>query len=301
VSGATSVSGCTEAAAGHRNSRIAARLDEVAQILAEQNANPFRIEAYRRAASTVREWPGSISDLALDRGIDGLMELPSIGENLARAIYQLATTGRLPMLDRLRGESDAIRILATVPGIGRKTARRLHDELGIQTLEELEIAAHDGRLETFRMGTKRILGIRDSLEGRLGRVGRAATVDHEPLPDVAEVLDVDREYRARAAQDALPRIAPRRFNAGHTAWLPVLHTQRGDRHYTALFSNTARAHQLHRTQDGVLLFFDGRGVERQCTVVTANTGQLQGLRIVRGRESECLRHYSATKAGSLSS
>jgi DNA polymerase (family X) len=67
----------------------------------------------------------------------------------------------------------------------------------------------------------------------------------------------------------------------------VLHTTRGDCHVTALFSNTARAHELHRTHDWVVLYFDGRDGVRQCTVVTETRGTLADLRVVRGREREC--------------
>jgi hypothetical protein len=275
----------------HLNDGIASRLDEVAQMLAEQRANPHRVEAYRRAARTVRDYRGSITERAMREGLAGLIQLPGIGEHLARAIYQLATTGRLPMLERLRGESDPIEILSSVLGIGSKTAHRLHDELGIQTLEELELAAHDGRLERLHMSQKRILGIRDALAGRLGRVNRCAVTLHEPSPSVAEILEVDATYRAQAARDELPRIAPKRFNPTHEAWLPVLHTHRGDRHYTVLFSNTAHAHEMGRTHDWVVMYFDGGGTERQCTVITAQRGALRGRRIVRGREGECARYY----------
>jgi hypothetical protein len=277
------------------NAAIAGRLDELAQMLAEQNANRFRVESYRRAARTVREASSSIRDLAVDRGITALTELPGIGESIARTIYQLATSGRSSMLERLRGECDPVEILSSVPGIGSKTAQRLHDELGIQTLEELEAAAHDGRLQRLHMGDKRIFGIRDALAGRLGRAGRRTVTEHEPLPSVSELLDVDREYREQAAKGALPTIAPRRFNPTHEAWLPVLHTRRGERHYTALYSNTARAHELRRTRDWVVLYFDGRGTERQCTVITSGHGVLRGRRIVAGREPECLQHYGRAK------
>lgn len=54
------------------------------------------------------------------------------------------------MLERLRGETDPIGFLSTVPGIGKRTAERIHDELGIETLEELEMAAHDGRLAAMK-------------------------------------------------------------------------------------------------------------------------------------------------------
>jgi hypothetical protein len=72
----------------------------------------------------------------------------------------------------------------------------------------------------------------------------------------------------------------------------VLHTRRGDRHYTALFSNTARAHEFGRTRDWVVLYFDGGGGERQCTVITSERRPLRGRRIVRGREKECARYYA---------
>jgi len=77
------------------------------------------------------------------------------------------------------------------------------------------------------------------------------------------------------------------MNPEKEAWLPILHTQRGDRHYTALFSNTARAHRLGQTRDWVVIFQDDGGDERQATVVTETTGPLAGRRVVRGREREC--------------
>ena len=111
------------------------------------------------------------------------------------------------------------------------------------------------------------------------------------LPTIAEILDVDREYRRRATAGELPLIAPRRFNPTGERWLPVLHTTRGDRQYTALFSNTAAAHRFGKTHDWVVLYLDGGEGERQCTVVTAFKGPLAHRRVVRGRESECVAHY----------
>jgi hypothetical protein len=104
-------------------------------------------------------------------------------------------------------------------------------------------------------------------------------------------LDVDREYREQAAAGMLHKITPRRFNPHKEAWLPVLHTQRGERHYTVLFSNTARAHQLGKTHDWVVLYYDRGQEEQQCTVITSQRGPLTGKRIVRGRETECALYY----------
>jgi hypothetical protein len=176
------------------NAPVARRLEEVAALLEEQGANPFRIQAYRHAA---RDPPGA------------------------------------------------------APGDRRR----------------LEAAAHDGRLAVvLGLGPKRITGIIDSLEARLGRLRKGARMQSVPPedPPVSEVLDVDREYRERAAKGNLPRIAP-------------------------------RAHALGRTHDWVVLYYDADGSERQCTVITSERGSLRGKRIVRGREAECARHYAASK------
>jgi hypothetical protein len=108
------------------------------------------------------------------------------------------------------------------------------------------------------------------------------------------LLDVDAEYRDKAARGQLPRVAPKRFNPAGDAWLPVLHATRGPWHFTALFSNTARAHELGRTHDWVVIYFyDDEHAERQHTVVTETRGPLVGKRVVRGREAECRAHYAA--------
>jgi hypothetical protein len=280
------------AAAGLRlNHDIATRLDEVAELLDDQQANRFRVEAWRRGAEAVRAMERPAALVLEAQGLRGLEALPAIGHTLARAIESLVRSGQLPLLDRLRGESDPVKLLATVLGIGPVLADRLHEELGVETLHDLELAAHDGRLQRLPgFGHQRLAGIRDALAGRLGRV-RTAPGPSAKAPPVAEVLGVDAEYRRRARAGTLPRIAPKRFNPTGAAWLPVLHTARGDRQYTALFSNTARAHHLHRTDDWVVIYFDGHGPEGQCTVVTSRDGPMRGQRVVRGREPECLEHY----------
>ena len=283
------------------NLRIARRFEEVADLLEEQAANPFRIRAYRHGAEVLRRLDRSVDEILAREGMAGVDALPGIGPSLARSIRDLLQTGRLPMLARLRGAADPEELLRTVPGIGRATADRLHHDLGIGTLEELEQAAHDGRLAAFAgFGSKRVAAIIDTLDSRLGRVRRAGRAGRaaapapegaEDVPAVAELLDVDREYRERAAAGELRTIAPRRFNPEGEAWLPILHAARGKRHYTALYSNTARAHELGKTGDWVVLYFDAGKGERQSTVITSERGPLRGKRIVRGREEECARHY----------
>jgi predicted flap endonuclease-1-like 5' DNA nuclease len=281
------------------NLQAAQRFDEVAALIEEQSGNPFRARAYRRAAETLRQTTRSVRQILDAEGEAGLEKLPGIGEGLARQIRVMLASGRLPILERLRGESDPEALLASVPGIGRKIAERLHHDLGIDTLEDLEAAAHDGRLELLAgFGPKKVAGVVDSLQGRLGRIRRRATPSPEE-PPVAELLSVDEEYRERAAAGELKTIAPRRFNPKNEAWLPVLHTRRAEREYTALFSNTARAHKLDRTRDWVIVYGDHGRDELQYTIVTGREGPLAGKRVVRGREAECREHYAGAGAPAM--
>jgi Holliday junction resolvasome RuvABC DNA-binding subunit len=272
------------------NPEVARCLDEIGALLEQQGASPFRAGAYRNAAAMVRALPVSVASLYQDGGLEELERIPGVGPSIARAIRDVVLTGRLPMLQRLRGASDPEQLFETLPGVGPHLAERLHQELGLTTLEDLEIAANDGRLGALPgFGTRRVAAIIDALSHRLGRV-RGQMPSSTP-PPVGELIDVDREYREAAKAGRLPKIAPRRFNPERLAWLPVLHTSRGLRHYTALFSNTARAHQLGRTHDWVVIYCDGDREEHQGTLVTARTGPLSGHRVVRGREPECIEFY----------
>ena len=275
--------------------RIARWLRQAAEILQAQGANPYRVGAYRKAADTVEAYPGDLRALVAARGCAGLAELPSIGTGLAAAIAEMLERGRWAALERLRGAVDPVALFRIVPGVGVALAQRIHDTLGIETLEALEVACHDGRLAGVPgMGRRRIAAIRAGLAEILERAGmrRRAAPGAGAEPPVEVLLDVDREYRQAARSGTLKLIAPKRFNAAHEAWLPVLHAQRGDWHVTALYSNTARAHELGRTRDWVVLYFDARDhAERQHTVVTETRGELAGRRVVRGREAECAAYY----------
>lgn len=272
------------------NAEVADQLAAVARILREQGANPFRVGAYENAAKVLRAWSRPLAEVLAAEGLAGLDAIPGIGAGLARAIEAILTTGHLPFLDRLREHSDPVALLMSVPGVGARLAERLHQSLGIDTLEGLEQAAHDGRLAKVpRIGPKRLAAIRDSLATRLRRSRPAP--ERAPAPPIAEVLEVDAEYRRRVAAGTLPRISPRRFNRPKRRWLPILHTSRAERHYTALYSNTALAHRLGKTSDWVVLYYDGAGTEGQCTVITAERGVLAGRRVVRGREAQCVQHY----------
>ena len=149
------------------NQQLADVFDEIASLLEAQGANLFRVNAYRTGAQTIRRLPTPAKQILEEKGIDGLMHLPGIGNSLAHAMEHLIHTSRLPLLDRLRGDDMAERLFTSVPEIGPKFAKRLHEELGIETLNELELAAKDGRLgQVHGMGPKRVQAVLESLAGR---------------------------------------------------------------------------------------------------------------------------------------
>ncbi len=269
---------------------VAERLRQAAGLLAAQGASPFRINAYRRAADAVAQGGRDLRACAASGGHDALEAIPAVGKSIAGAIAEMLSTGRWGFLERLKGESDPEALFCSIPGIGPTLARQIQDALHIESLEALELAAHDGRLEQLPgFGPRRAAMVRSALAALLARV-RPPPANPADEPEVTILLDVDREYRDRAGRDALPRIAPKRFNPTGAAWLPVLHTERGPWHLTALFSNTALAHRLGRTGDWVVVYFhrDERPEGRR-TIVTETTGPGRGSRVVRGREAECRR------------
>jgi Holliday junction resolvasome RuvABC DNA-binding subunit len=280
------------------NAEIARQLDRVGDLLDSHEANPFRVRSYRRAADELRSLRVPVARLYGEGGCPELQRIPGVGQALSSAIAEILDTGALRLLERLEAQAAPEDAFARLPGVGPKLARRIHDELGVTTLEELEVAAHDGRLEAVEgIGEKRAGGIRDVLAARLARSRRTPPrpVVPEVRPSVALLLEVDREYRDRARQGGLRRIAPRRFNPAGEAWLPIMEVERAGWDFTALFSNTQRAHELGRTRDWVVIYYHRDGDAGQCTVVSARSGRLRELRVVRGREAECRRHYQLRK------
>jgi hypothetical protein len=161
--------------APHRpcNEEIASQLEEVAELLHAQDADRYRVRAFRDAAHTLRSLREPAVDVLDREGRAGLIAIPTIGRSIAAAIEEMAWRGRWSMLDRLRGEVTPEEVLMTLPGMGEVLAQRVHDALGVETLEELEVAAHDGRLEQVEgFGPRRARAIRDMLASQLSRSTR---------------------------------------------------------------------------------------------------------------------------------
>jgi DNA polymerase (family X) len=271
------------------NDQIAHALEEAADLLEAQQSNPFRVRAFRRAAQTVLESPDSISDLARNVGPAALKRLPGIGDGIAGVIDDYVRSGGGRLHYRDLDDSAAAQLLTLLPGIGDVLARRIVEALHVDTLEDLETAIYDGRLEQVEgFGARRTAALKQMinsmLSGRLQRRSRGlARRFRADLPPLDLLLRVDAEYRRRAAEGTLPMIAPRRLNPMRVAWLPILTVHDGGWKIRAMFSNTAQAHALERTRDWVVLIAQRAGDSHQCTVVTETRGPRAGQRVIRGR------------------
>ena len=130
------------------NVEIARTLEEVADVLEIQDANPFRIRAYRNAVRTVQSQTMPLARwVAEGRPLTGL---PGIGKEMANHIKEMVETGTLGYRDELLAEVPrSVLALMHLPAVGPKKAKRLHDELGVTSPEELEEAARAGRVATL--------------------------------------------------------------------------------------------------------------------------------------------------------
>ncbi len=283
------------------NHEVAGKLREIAALLKAQHANPFRCNAYLHAADTLDNMPQNVADLMQVKGIKGVIALPGIGEGIARSIYEYVATGRMSRLQNLKGATDPVALFRSIPTVGRALAERIHDTLHVESLEALENAVRDGQLANVEgLGIKRREAIESWLQKHLDEQRRSfrPVFQSDVKPAAAVVLKVDEEYRTKARAGKLPMITPKRFNPDNKAWLPILHATYDHWHFTALFSNTARAHSLNRIHDWVVVYFyDDHHREGQHTVVTETHGKLKGKRVIRGREPECLQLYDTVSGG----
>ena len=277
------------------NHEIAEKLRDIAYLLEAQHANPFRSRAYQNAANTVDQLEHDVKKLVQENGINSLISLPTIGAGIAQSIYEYVAIGRMTRLEKLKGTSDPVALFQSIPTVGKELAKRIHDTLHVDSLEALENAAHKNQLSKVEgLGLKRKQAIEAWLSKYLGdhrRQLRAAKHSIEE-PTINLLLKIDAEYRNKANASKLPFITPKRFNPNNKAWLPVLHSSRDHWHFTALYSNTERAHKLNRVYDWVVIYFyDDHHQEGQHTVVTETHGTLIGKRVVRGREADCIEFY----------
>ncbi len=147
-----------------RNAEIAAALRELGILYELDGADRFRVLAYREAARSTAQCPVSVEQLAAE---GRLTELPGVGKTIAEKITALIDQGEIPAAAKLKQKFPATLVEVTrVPGLGAKTARRIYDEIGVETLTHLKQAAEAGHLREIRgLGPKVEENVLSALEG----------------------------------------------------------------------------------------------------------------------------------------
>ena len=268
------------------NRTVAKSLMQYADILEQQGAAFFRVQAYRNASKTLLELPEPIDELLERDGRKGLTAIPTIGVSIASAIAEMVMTGHWTQLDRVAGNLHPQKLFMTIPGVGHELADRFCEELHLETLEDLEKALMNSEVHVKGLGPRRREGILAVLATRLGH---APATFHGLVKQPPEemVLEIDELYRKAAAAGSLPMITPKRNNPKHQAWLPILHVHRDEWHFTIMYSNTTAAFRAGKNKDWVVVIYQADGhPEGRCTVVTETRGAFKGLRVVRGLVNE---------------
>ncbi len=198
-----------------RNAEIAAAMEELGTLYELDGAVRFRVLAYREAARVIRSSPVSIAELARE---GKATELPGIGATLQDKIIALLDTGDIPSAVKLRAKFPASLLEVTrIPGLGAKTVRRLYDELGVASLDDLREAAEQQRIRELKGLGREGGGEHPRLAGEDGRRGRAGAA--AALPGAADRRGAGRgpprASRVGRGRDRRLGAAPRRDLQGH--------------------------------------------------------------------------------------
>jgi DNA polymerase (family 10) len=182
-----------------RNEEIAAAMDELGTLYELDGAVRYRVIAYREAARVIRQSPVSVAELTRQGRVT---ELPGIGKTLEDKIVKLLDTGEIPSAAKLRAKFPSSLLEVTrIPGLGAKTVRRLYDELGVASLEDLRAAAQEQRIRGLKgLGPKVEENVLAALE-RLGAEGAPGRLLLSKVLPIAETLAAD--LRAHPASEAV--------------------------------------------------------------------------------------------------
>ena len=160
-----------------KNDLIAGHFELLADLLEIQNANPFRIRAYRNAARTISSTSDSLADLAAAGG--DLTQLPGIGKDLARQIIEIAQTGKLKSLEELQQQIPAgVVEMLRIQGVGPKKVSVFFNELQLTSLAELKAACEAGRISQLKgFGKKTEESILQNIDHAAASVTRFSIAD----------------------------------------------------------------------------------------------------------------------------
>lgn len=173
-----------------RNDEIARQFEAFADLLDAKGVD-YKPRAYRRAAENIREYPQAVEGLAQE-GEDAVGEIDGVGDAIASKVVEYVDTGHIEELEALREEYPLdMAAITSVEGVGPKTAGTLYEELGIETLDDLESAAEAGDIQTVKgFGAKTEQNILDGIDFAREAHERQLLGDARPNGErVVEYLD----------------------------------------------------------------------------------------------------------------
>ena len=202
------------------NATIAALFDELGDLYELDGAVVHRVLAYRTAAKSVREAPVSVAAMTREGKVT---ELPGIGRTLEEKIQALLETGSIPAVEKLRAKfPPGLMDIMRLPGVGPKRVRRLHDELGIDSLDTLREAAEQGRLSDVKgFGAKFEEQVLNAFETGIADKPRPKVLLHKALPIAEGVIEA---LRANPASDKVELAGSARRGADSVKDLDIIAT-----------------------------------------------------------------------------
>jgi DNA polymerase (family 10) len=172
------------------NKRIAEMFNEIALMLQVKNENGFKFEirAYQRGALTIDSLQQDVGEIYAKQGLNGLMDLPGIGEGLAKKIEEFAKTGSMRKYDELKKEYPIdFKALTSIEGVGPKTAIQLYKKLGVKNLEDLKNAVESESVRKLPgFGAKSEQAIKESITMMESSKGRITL--GEALPEAESIV-----------------------------------------------------------------------------------------------------------------
>src|SRR5215210_3308503 len=176
-----------------RNGEIAEAFEELASLYELDGAVVYRVVAYRNAAKAIREAGVSVAELAKQGRAD---ELAGVGKTIAEKIDALLESGSIPSADKLKQRIPAGLVEITrIPGLGPKRAKLLHDQIGVNSIEELREAAEDGRLKDVKgFGKKAEENVLAAFAAGADGTPKARMLLSKALPVAEELVEALHEH-----------------------------------------------------------------------------------------------------------
>src|SRR6266481_8341358 len=171
--------------------QIAAILVNIATLLELKGENPFKTRAYINGARALEEMSESLDKVIAEKRLG---EIEGIGESIQKKILELVTTGKLAYYEELSAATPpGLVAMLEIPGVGPKKIKVLHDELGVETVEQLEQACKEGKVAALKgFGEKTQTNICDGINRRRAYASRHLI--SEALPLAESLLDALRAH-----------------------------------------------------------------------------------------------------------